>query len=136
MKFKPTYFLTALVPIGLIAMIVYGGVNSVREERLSRQDPERLAYEALVRDKGQLQQMVLRPETAKAISAFSSGGVMHYRGDFMAAKEYGIVCLSAMKVDEGVPVFVRLEKGQITTIRNQVVTNIMASQLPCRSLGQ
>lgn len=135
MKFSPTYLLTALVPIGLIAMIVVGSFTSLREERQSRQDPERLAYEALIRDRNRLQSTHLPQHVAHALSPLANGGVMHYRGDEMAANDYAIVCLNAFKIDEGVPMFVRLSKGQITTVQNDVVTAIMAREKPCRGLG-
>lgn len=135
MKFNRTYALGALVPVGLIAMILVGAFNSVREERISRQDPERLAYHALIRDQDRLQSTHLPEHVTHALSPLSNGGVMHYRGDKMAVKDYAIVCLNAFKIDEGVPMFVRLSKGQISTIRNDVVTAIMAREKPCRGLG-
>lgn len=138
MKFNTTYLLTAFVPVALISMIVVGSFSAIRADRQTRQDPERLAYEALIRDTDRLQALTLPQEAAHALSPLSRGGVMHFRGDDIAAKEFAIVCLNAresMRVIEGVPVFVRLEKGQVTAIRNDVVTNIMARQNPCRSLG-
>ncbi|WP_411839594.1 hypothetical protein [Paracoccus sp. ME4] len=135
MKFNVTYLLTAAVPIALISMIVVGSFTTIRAERRTRQDPERLAYEALIRDRNQLHALALPSQAAHALSPLSRGGVMHFRGDDMAAREFAIVCLNAMKVDEGVPVFVRLDRGQITAIRNDVVTTMMAREHPCRSFG-